>query len=919
MSPFLASFRGGLVFGRALVAFLVCAASSASARQEVTQVEVETPAAARFNLHFTVPLPLGTWPDGGLLPLKVVLPGGAPVADTQMEAVTRFAAPAGTTGDVEVAEVIARVTKDASWVPGQRVRYSVVLAPGGTQPTCTPGLPALSNGPTSVGAGVQGLLGNENNIVVLAKDPLGNHYYALPLRGLDGIECDRYGPYVATMRFHEVMRPAAGTPPSGGYPHMMSVHAYVSTRSLTNNLTLDLRITNGTDGADGVAGTVDDILGKVYFESLSLLVISDPALDWRAQSQFVDPFGIPASYIPNTISFRGNTYAEFPLVSALPPSGEVQPCHMMPAKGQFHRRLVVSPAAGMAVARELLDGQGQGFVVRGQNSSGVPFWSWFNDDTAAYFPQRTKLADLSFTNGVYGGLPDLRSILTYRYTALRDALANNTPGSGAPDFVDLPGYHYGSSTQLGWARPLGRTVGYEHGGQGIQFLDGERAIAATSLDGFRYLQLLHRMHAERHPNVMWGSDGEPSFQDKWLFNSPSCSTCPTGPNGVPSQSSLSFYMDDGPSDPRFVNVPNWTQNQNVVANGRRPAYDGAGFWENLPGSYSATNLNAFSPHWSSHLIRYLGFPTAVAYISNDPLAKDDVLAQGEMARMTFTEYPNPGYVHSPSLYALTQAANGSPHCGTYGGRQQGWMLDAGVAAYAFESTAWRARTKVWFDRSANMLSTALGAVVDSSFLNQATGLPYTYGVLGSTINDQFNFPTGPGGAQIYKGVQSWENMIFVNAVRGIQYGVLPSGDPNVTPLRTVSKRTLLALLCPTYWSESGHTVLGKVILSAIASGCSFYNCDSTSTTCGPGTNPQPAGSNGGEAGHYFPNALAQGYLASLDNLFLQKAFEYLSFGGTCASGCTASILAQIQSTMDPTDLGYWSTNSNLVPLLALVQ
>jgi hypothetical protein len=549
------------------------------------------------------------------------------------------------------------------------------------------------------------------------------------------------------------------------------------------------------------------------------------------------------------------------------------------------------------------------------NGSGAAFWSWFEPSTAHYFPQHAELPKLDFVNTPYGGLPALRATLTSRYGALKTALATNAPGTG-PWGIDLPGGHYGSTTQLGWARPLGSNDGLEPGGPGIQFIDGERAIAATSLDGFRYLQLLHRMHAERQANAMWRADGQPSYQDQWLYTDAGCTTCPQGPSGLPSKSSISFYMDEGASEMRFRSpaVPNWIQNQDVVNFAKQPAYDGPGFWEYwLPGYFSPWNLNGFQPHASSHLVRYFGFPMAVAYISNDPLAKDDVLAQAEMARTTFTEYPNSGFNHSSSIYSIIHSPGdgvaAQPGCASPNlGRQQGWMVDVGVGAYALGDPNYRARTKVWFDRTGAVLTRALKVVNDVSF-------PYTYGILGRKYTDgNWYFPTC-GGANCYFGTQSWEEMILQNATRGILTSVLPSGDPLITALQTTLNRMHMATVSPVFWNEAGKTIWGKIPFSSYSSPCNVYDAD----VGGVGTNPLPFQPNGTEAIWYLGNSLAQAYLDTADNLFLQKAWESVSAGGACTTGCGAAITGRLQLDLDPTNIANWSYTSNYNVLLGLVQ
>src|SRR4029079_19557456 len=155
-------------------------------------------------------------------------PNGSLVADTQIEVVSRYPSAPGNAPDVGVFGVLARVTKDSSWTVGQRVRYDLVHLPSGTQPTGTADINALINGPIAVPAHIQALLANPLAVAVVAVDPLGTRYVAYPLRRNSSKQLFRYGPYMATLMTYETMLPESGVVPSGDYPHMFGVSAYLS-------------------------------------------------------------------------------------------------------------------------------------------------------------------------------------------------------------------------------------------------------------------------------------------------------------------------------------------------------------------------------------------------------------------------------------------------------------------------------------------------------------------------------------------------------------------------------------------------------------------------------------------------------------------------------------------------------------------
>ena len=275
--------------------------------------------------------------------------------------------------------------------------------------------------------------------------------------------------------------------------------------------------------------------------------------------------------------------------------------HVVPCAGQFTRRLVLYPsslgAAPKVRAREALDRVGQGFATAGTGPDGEWF-SWSNPDTARYFPQRVRLPE-TYTQDQ---LDEFDAFLTNGYTNMVDDFLNGTA-------FNEPG----TASRMGWAHPIGESGQGAPGGYGIYEVDGVGMIATKSFDGLRYFYAQMRAATERMPSALIGDTGDPTRHEDWVTEIQ---------NG-----DLKFDMDIIESYDEFCPTTAWDQNATVAAASapNAPSYE--------------TSLLGWKRWDQAHLVRYTRLLMTLAWIANDPLAKDELRLMSELFRLTFTELP----------------------------------------------------------------------------------------------------------------------------------------------------------------------------------------------------------------------------------------------------------------------------------------
>lgn len=587
----------------------------------------------------TVPVPDGVDPNS--TGWSLVHPTRPPIA-VQFETVIR-----GPKGATEVIEVIARIP--ASEEPLRWARLVPTASPGNPSP-----LPAPH---TQLPVPLR----------LRARDATGILHEASIAPGTRGhihSTIRKKGAVHRQDRHALVMLPA---PEAGAlHPHLFGVHAYLGNWSGTPFLTLDLRIHNGLISPHADPHPTEAPVGPLYFASLELVL---PA-GWTASSFVADPALGSAHHLAD--------HTILPLVREQPDNL----LHLLPPGSRFHRRLVLYPTSNeraARIARAHLKGAGRAICVPKPDQ-----WSWSHPDTARYFPQREQLPDLAHLAAPTAAGPS--SFLARLRLADGDLARRIRRGS--------PGAGLFSSASLGWAHPWFRPQPGGHGGEGITFLEGLRAIASGDADELRRLQLLHRANASRHPTAAWRADGQSTHVEDWLDDE---DTLPFAYHLVAPAHHLSLRLpcEGGPKLSTALTAQ--------LEAGRRPPYDRSSAWD-PSGSRPTdpTDLLAWHPHDGAHLIRFTAHAKALAWLCNDSLAIDSLLHEAERVRFALPNVPSSA-PRLTTLHQLSAYASDHPHHGLPIGRELGWALDTTAAAYALGDPATRARLRPWILSACRLL------------------------------------------------------------------------------------------------------------------------------------------------------------------------------------------------------------------------
>lgn len=687
----------------------------------VAKLELQAPAQARFVLRGTLPVPKGTFPRAdGKLPFSIRNIDGNCVP-TQVEMVSRY--PVDSDG-ADVLEVLATVDRPAGAPVGQMLQYQVVENPH-------------PRGKLPIKKTLLQMIATPASALLVAHDVFGHEYRVDLLTGMragvagPNTQLLRQGSVAVQMRMYGTMLPTTSQlgAPSGALPHFFGVHSYATAWANQEALSLDLRVNNGPSGRDGSVNT-DDPLGLVYFKDVELWI----PVGWSAQCDVGDPcLGMPAT--------QGG-YTKVPLVKP-DPTGKM---HVMPPQAMFHRRIAISKPSAQAFARAMLDQEGLGFCRRGTSpDTGAELYSWWNDATARYFPQRHKLPDLS-----YLGQANIQGRLTWEFGVTKGHLENGT-------FTQYP-YN---SPDLGWAHPWGIDYGGMTGGSEIHLYDGLTTAEGASRNGYRHFELIHRMYCDRQPQVLFNKNGEHANVEEWTVQGPNFPFVP-----------MTFFQKiiAGNNPFGYSNTPAF-QRAYVVAQGKQPAYE--------------AQLLAFAPIDFQHYTRFTRAPKVLAWLGNDAIAKDDLRMAADIFRLSYHQFfttSNGGMVVS-QLKPAIQFVNQYPHRGFGFGRGEAWGVDCSIAAYSLSDNAWRQRWTPWFK-----------IVADTLIAGQDT----CNGMIQSAINNKVL-------AGQFRGRQSIEQAITENMLWGLREGVFRDNDPaRASALAESISASCYAMIGPMAWATSLH-------------------------------------------------------------------------------------------------------------------
>jgi hypothetical protein len=679
--------------------------------------ELGAPAVAAFTLHGTLPVPPGIFPGLPDQSVFQVRDADGTLVHAQTEIVSRYPA---TNDGADVVEIIARVHAPSGTVPGDRLRYDIVYEPYRVDRFFPhPAVDALLSAPGSVVMRAGDVFGHRYSADLLA-DWRGNTASMRVLK--DGSEEFQVATHVSLFPEH----PQQG--PEATLLHFMGVHSYVTEWAGEPFFTLDLRVHNAHSGL-AQNDSMDDALGKLYFDALELVL--PPG--WTVFNAFPDPY-------------TGDVYADhgqhvWPIVAPI----DGRKLHVMPAMSQFHRRLVVVRSGFEARALSCLREEGLGFCRAGTSRAGAPLWSWWNDETARYFPQRHRLPSLD-----YVGLDQLRAsdmaVLGLRAEQVRT-------GSTGPWPTEGPG--------LGWAHPWGIAPGYMVSGLEINIYEGVTTACAASNAGYRTAQLIHRMLSDRQPNVLFDADGRPTRLEEWLIHGQESDILP-------------IWWFGGPllwaADPFGITTSPSFQRDAVAARGERPDWEPA--------------LDGFEFIDQAHLIRYTRMAKVLAWLGNDAIAKDDLRAQAEGIRMAYSMYPQNFYQQgaiSTGMFVARRNVDQHPGWGFPFGRADGWGVDVVCASYSLGDPTWRATVRPWFDLVVDLVRDGQS---DCTGIIQATSL-------GNIFNAK------------YRCRQSIEEAIVQNALVEIRESAFQGQSPGrVAEVNAILQLSIRAMISPLVWDDT---------------------------------------------------------------------------------------------------------------------
>ncbi len=699
-------------------------------------LEVEFPQAESFVLRGTLPVPPKTFPGSSPLKHLGVVDRDGTVVPAQIEVVSRYAKAAD---GPDVIEVIARVRRPVNAFPGESRRYPVVWMPSAPNPMNPPSntLHALADSPLDIPVAIKNLIKNPEGLRIEAWDAFG-HQYRLDLFGTATTRTlMKHGPYRVETRVSGTMVPVA--PVSGGsgtLPHFFGVHAYLGTYAGESAITLDLRLHNGHDGRDAGDPT-DDALAKLYFSRIEL--------NLPEGMHVLEAFDAP---LTGATKFTAGRLA-WSLVEPLP----ANKLHVIGQQGQFHRRLAIAPYGALSPAVEILERKGIGFARRGKSPMGNRLWSWWNPLTARWFPQNFVLPHLEHV-GMEALRDKLRSDLAWTQ-------GHYEAGTGLGNYPI-------QENRMGWAHPWGIAYGGMTGGTEINLFDGIREMESASRHGLRHTELIHMMQTDRQSTALYSLSGRPTRLEDWLV-----------PGSTPYLP-FSFYMKlHGTQDPFGSKSAPLFQVQAVAAANRQPDYE--------------DTLLAYQPHDLQHLIRYTRSAKVLSWALNDSLAKDDLLMQAELVRLSYHRYPNNpnGYTDPTGLLFDLNHVNSWPGRGSDFGRGEAWGTDTVTAAFALAAPSWRETSYAWFKDLAYVVA---GSVV-----------PCNGHILARQSNKMLEGK--------YRGAQSFEDSIVHNALEGVVETVFRGHDAAFSSL-------LDDTLLLTYWAFVGplqwnHTLKGPKDIYAI--------------------------------------------------------------------------------------------------------
>ena len=737
-------------------------------------------------------------------------------------------------------------------------------------------------------AEIQALVNDPTSIAIIGEDADGDIYRFYPLDS-SRVKLFRHGDLRTTLRTYGAMMPVDA---NAGFPHFFGVHAYFTTTADEPVLGLDVRISNGGEDFDGTwtPEIEDDNYGPIHFKYLRLCIAEDLGEQYHMLQRFEDVY----SYrFPNmatgSTALEGRNYAYFPLVEE-----DAAGLHELRSLEQFHRRLAISPRAQFLSARRFLDSEGQAFCRNGVRVQGgsEELWSWFNPETARYGPIGLTLPTLNFTNGAYGGMSDMRAELESWSNGLIQAVSAGTA---------LPFSEGYGETGNGWANPLGQANGGAAGPASVVYLEGVRTAATSSLAGLDRLVLRHRMLMDRQRNHVFHVSGEPLKLEHWDDADESLGQTPTMRLATVSSSQnmdgSDFFVED-----LGVGFPS-----------------GSVLDYYIPDSGGDKVIADYQMVDNKHLTRVAQTIMAVTYLTNDPVARDDLQMLGERAQISISSLQ----VNEPNVFCSTEGgwlrnamnvAINHPNSGANIGRGEGWGLQATCGAYATGSDDFRERALPWFDTWTQLVQDC-----------QLTGLDDNGVMIGSLYAAYIrNYIPNVGLLPDEPIIQQmWEDMLVtmgLHCMVNTVYGEASSSGIALTGVLDLSHKGYVAPIAwdPVYQGPWGYRILlphwdmaPNCVQLATPDPIMPYRSHFGVPVAFPYTD-----SDAHVSAHYVGTALAIAYSQSGDPTYRDKM---LDFYNARVGGSYTDLLTAFQAEMDPTKISDYDGWLNVCLFLGMMQ
>lgn len=611
--------------------------AAAAVQSEVARITLSAPLQENFTVRATLPVPRGEVTSvKPVVPLSVVDANGD-IAPTQVEMVSRYPNPAD---GADVIEVIARVSRPANVGPGERMDLSVVRDP---HPAGNLFLPQV----------VEDLLDNAGSVRVNATDVFGHNYVADLLEDVRNrrVRYFRDGSLMRQMGGHEILLPEDPTPGvQGTLPHLMGLKTYVTVFGGERMVAIDLVIHNGLDGTKSTPA--DDVLNELYFKKLTIAVPHG----WHVDTAFANPY-LGDEYVGANRTFRN-------IVEPL----EGNKLHFMPRQAQFVRRIMLAYGGSVQRGGDALDERHLAFCRPGTSpDTGEELWSWWNADTARYFPQRHRLPRLS-NHDLVGMATDLRVTAS----RLEEQIKQGTSGS----------YPY-TATVMGWAHPWSVAYGGVTGGNEINFYDGVRTAVTGSNRGYKMHQAISKAYLDRQPTALFGENGQPTSLDDLLVKEGLGAPYLPGTHYLRPSTNNGDWFGFGQAL-KFQTIA-------VAAQNKQPYYkEELEDWQHID---------------SQHLIRFTRTFKVMTWLGNDALSKEILEATFQHFRTSYHHLPNGayGFTQSSGLLADLEHVSDYPNQGVGVGRSEAWGLDVAASAYAVGDDARRDDIRSWLDQVMRML------------------------------------------------------------------------------------------------------------------------------------------------------------------------------------------------------------------------